>query len=87
MKTMTIPDIRRHWPDVEQALATESEILITRNCRPVARLLPAPEVVVSGKPFDPEEQRHWMEDFWGKGVTFDSLSGLFEDRNGRYAPE
>jgi len=27
MKTMTVRDIRQHWPDAERALATEKEII------------------------------------------------------------
>ncbi|MEY3894729.1 MAG: Antitoxin Phd YefM, type toxin-antitoxin system [Verrucomicrobiota bacterium] len=86
MKTMTIRDIRHRWPEAEKALATESEILITRDGCPVARLLPSVEESRPKKCFDPEEQRLWMEEFWGKDVFFDSLTGLQEDREDRQLP-
>ena len=36
---MTIRELRQHWPAVEKALNTDEEILITRDGKPVARLL------------------------------------------------
>ncbi len=39
MKTMTIRDLRQRWPEAEAALQTEEEILITRDSRPVAKLV------------------------------------------------
>ena len=83
MKTITIRDLRQHWPDAEKALATEPEILITRDGKPVARLLPIVEEETPRKRFDPEELKRWREELWGKGVTFDSLTPLLEDREDR----
>ena len=40
MTSMTVRDVRLHWPKAEKALAEGEEILITRDSRPVARLLP-----------------------------------------------
>jgi antitoxin (DNA-binding transcriptional repressor) of toxin-antitoxin stability system len=39
MKTITIRDLRQRWPAAEAALQVENEILITRDSRPVARLV------------------------------------------------
>ncbi len=39
MKTLTIRDLRQRWPEAEAALEIESEILITRDSRPVAKLV------------------------------------------------
>jgi antitoxin (DNA-binding transcriptional repressor) of toxin-antitoxin stability system len=39
MKTMTIRDLRQHWPEAEAALKREGEILITRDSKPVAKLV------------------------------------------------
>ncbi|MEO5916807.1 MAG: type II toxin-antitoxin system Phd/YefM family antitoxin [Luteolibacter sp.] len=83
MKTITIRDLRQHWPDAEKALATEPEILITRDGKPVARLLPIVEEETPRKRFDPEEHRRWMNEVWGEGVHFDSLTPLLEDREDR----
>jgi antitoxin (DNA-binding transcriptional repressor) of toxin-antitoxin stability system len=38
MKTITIRDLCQRRPEVEAALKTEEEILITRDSQPVARL-------------------------------------------------
>ena len=40
MKTMTVRDIRLKWPEAERALAREREIVVTRDGKPVARILP-----------------------------------------------
>jgi antitoxin (DNA-binding transcriptional repressor) of toxin-antitoxin stability system len=39
MKTITIRDLRQRWPEAEAALQVEDEILITRDSKPVARLV------------------------------------------------
>ena len=83
MKTMTVRDVRQRWPEAERCLGTEGEIIITRDGKPVARLLPVEDVTETRKKFDPEEQKRWREEFWGKGVMMDSLSGLLEDREER----
>jgi antitoxin (DNA-binding transcriptional repressor) of toxin-antitoxin stability system len=80
MKTITIRDLRQRWPDAEKALATELEILITRDGKPVARLLPIIEEETPRKRFDPEAQRRHREAIFGKGVMIDTLTGLLEDR-------
>jgi antitoxin (DNA-binding transcriptional repressor) of toxin-antitoxin stability system len=75
MKTMTIRDIRQRWPEAEKALATESEILVTRDGKPVARLLPIVQEEAPRKRFDPEEQRRLRQEVWGD-KHFDSLTPL-----------
>lgn len=83
MKTMTVRDVRQKWPEAERMLGKEGEIVITRDGKPVARLLPmAVEADVRSR-FDPEENRKRREKLWGKGVEIDSLSGLLEDREDR----
>jgi antitoxin (DNA-binding transcriptional repressor) of toxin-antitoxin stability system len=36
---MTIRDLRQRWPEAEAALKLESEILVTRDSKPVAKLV------------------------------------------------
>lgn len=81
---MTVRDVRQRWPEAERSLGIEGEIVITRDGKPVARLLPV-EVVAEQprKKFDPEENRRWRNEFWGEGVMIDSLSGLLADREDR----
>jgi antitoxin (DNA-binding transcriptional repressor) of toxin-antitoxin stability system len=85
MKTMTIRDIRQRWPEAEKALATESEILVTRDGKPVARLLPIVEEETPRKRFDPDEHRRLMKEIWGD-EHFDSLTPLLESREDRKLP-
>jgi antitoxin (DNA-binding transcriptional repressor) of toxin-antitoxin stability system len=39
MKTITIRDLRQRWPEAEAALQVENEIIITRDSKPVAKLV------------------------------------------------
>jgi len=80
---MTVRDVRQRWPEAERLLGVEGEIIITRDGKPVARLLPV-ETKVSDRPsFDPRENRKRRERLCGKGAVVESLSGLLEDRDDR----
>ncbi len=60
MKTITIRDLRQRWPEAEAALQIEDEILITRDSKPVAKLV---RVAPAGPPrsrWDPEEHARWQ---------------------------
>jgi antitoxin (DNA-binding transcriptional repressor) of toxin-antitoxin stability system len=83
MKTITVRDVRQHWPEAERSLAIEGEITITRDGKPVARLLPVEPVEDNRPRFDPVANRKRREKLWGKGAVIDSLSGLLEDREDR----
>jgi antitoxin (DNA-binding transcriptional repressor) of toxin-antitoxin stability system len=39
MKTITIRDLRQRWPEAEAALQVEDELIITRDSKPVAKLV------------------------------------------------
>jgi len=82
MKTITVRDVRQRWPEAERSLAIEGEITITRDGKPVARLLPVEEELKPRKKFDPEEHRRWREEVWGD-MTFDTLTPLMESREER----
>lgn len=82
MKTMTVRDVRQKWPEAERSLAEEGEIVITRDGKPVARLLPMEEEVKPRKKFDPEENRRWRQEMWGDQI-FDTLTPLMEGREDR----
>lgn len=80
---MTVRDVRQKWPEAERSLAEVGEIVITRDGKPVARLLSLePEVETPKKRFDPEEHLRWMKEEWGD-ETFDSLTPLMESREER----
>jgi len=65
MKTMTVRDIRLKWPEAERALARVGEIVVTRDSKPVARIVPYDTRPRTRRDrFDPTEQERWLERFW-----------------------
>ena len=61
MKTITIRDLRLRWPETEQALEVEREMIITRDGRPVAKLVRVVQEEKKRRRWDPEEHRRWQE--------------------------
>ena len=63
MKTMTVRDIRHRWPEAEKALAQEGEIVVTRDAKPVAKIIPytAPAKKKRAR-FDPEGHMRWLRE-------------------------
>jgi antitoxin (DNA-binding transcriptional repressor) of toxin-antitoxin stability system len=74
MKTITIRDLRQHWPDAEAALEVEDEILITRDSKPVAKLVRFVPPQTRRRRWNPEEHRKWIKKVFGNKV-FPSLDG------------
>jgi len=67
MTSMTVRDVRLHWPKAEKALAEGEEILITRDSKPVARLLPlVPGVRQKQARFDPADHLRKLRRLWKK---------------------
>jgi antitoxin (DNA-binding transcriptional repressor) of toxin-antitoxin stability system len=64
MKTMTIRDVRLNWPEAERELATVGEIIVTRDAKPVARLLPWDPPKKRRKRFDAAAHLRWLRRFW-----------------------
>jgi antitoxin (DNA-binding transcriptional repressor) of toxin-antitoxin stability system len=65
MKTMTVRDVRLKWPEAERALARVGEIVVTRDSKPIARILPYEAHPRARRVrFDPAEQARWLERFW-----------------------
>ncbi|MEW6365952.1 MAG: hypothetical protein AB1714_15085 [Acidobacteriota bacterium] len=65
MKMMSVRDLRQRWPAAEKALAAEGEIVVTRDSKPVARILPFK--LRDSRPrkrFDAETHLRWMARFW-----------------------
>ena len=60
MKTITIRDLRQRWPEAEAALQTEDEILITRDSKPVAKLVRVAAEGPKRSRWNPEEHAHWQ---------------------------
>jgi antitoxin (DNA-binding transcriptional repressor) of toxin-antitoxin stability system len=85
MKTMTVREIRLKWPDAERALARVGEIVVTRDSKPVARIVPYDtRSRARGTRFDPAEQERWLERFWRNRKVGPSTDKLLQrDRERR----
>ena len=82
MKSITIRDLRQRWPEAEAALQIEEEILITRDSKPVAKLVRvAPEGPRRSR-WDPEEHARWQRKVSG-GKVSRSDAALQEARDDR----
>jgi antitoxin (DNA-binding transcriptional repressor) of toxin-antitoxin stability system len=57
--------LRQRWPEAEAALQIEEEILITRDSKPVAKLVRISEKTTRRKRWDPEEHKKWIKKVWG----------------------
>ena len=83
MKTITIRDLRQRWPAAEAALQVENEILITRDSKPVAKLVRVTPSLGKQKRWSPEEHRKWIRKVFGNKVFPSSdarLDAAREDR-------
>jgi antitoxin (DNA-binding transcriptional repressor) of toxin-antitoxin stability system len=68
MKTITIRDLRQRWPETEAALQVEDEILITRDSKPVAKLVRLIQPATRRKRWNPEEHQKWIKKIYGNKV-------------------
>jgi antitoxin (DNA-binding transcriptional repressor) of toxin-antitoxin stability system len=65
MKTMTVRDVRQRWPEAERALEVEGEIVVTRDGKPVARIVPVgPGPRATRKRVDFRALATWRSRFW-----------------------
>jgi antitoxin (DNA-binding transcriptional repressor) of toxin-antitoxin stability system len=82
MKTVTVRDLRQRWPETEKALQVEKEIIVTRDSKPVAKLVrinePAPK-----RRFNPESHARWQRKASGGKMTRWVEEGLLRERNER----
>ena len=61
MKTITIRDLRQRWPEAEAALELENEILITRDSKPVAKLVRVVTVADKRPHWDVKAHARWQK--------------------------
>jgi antitoxin (DNA-binding transcriptional repressor) of toxin-antitoxin stability system len=87
MKTITIRDLRQRWPEAEAALQVEEEILITRDSKPVAKLVRIVEGKGRRKRWNPEEHAKWMKKVWGNKTMASSDVALARTRADRWEKE
>jgi antitoxin (DNA-binding transcriptional repressor) of toxin-antitoxin stability system len=84
MISMTIRDIRQRWPEAEKALAEEDEIVITRDGKPVAKLIPFMESEDKRPRFNPEKHLQKMKKILGGRVLYSNDKGLAARRVDRF---
>jgi len=86
MNSVTIRQVCRHWPEVEQRVAVERELIITRNAVPVASLHAlTPPKKKRRKRFSAEMHARWMKEIWGaKPPCLNSDKWLEEARRERF---
>jgi antitoxin (DNA-binding transcriptional repressor) of toxin-antitoxin stability system len=60
MATITVRDLRQRWPQAEAMLRTEREIVITRDGKPVAKLVRVRERREARKRFDAKRHAAWQ---------------------------
>jgi antitoxin (DNA-binding transcriptional repressor) of toxin-antitoxin stability system len=82
MKTITIRDLRQRWPEAEAALQIENEILITRDSKPVAKLVRVSNAAVKRPRWDVEAHARWQKKISG-GKISRSDAALAESRADR----
>ncbi len=83
MKTISVRDLRQRWPEAEARLQVEREIIITRDSKPVAKLV---RVTAARKPrrrFDPVAHAKWQRKINGGKVTRWVDQALAEARQDR----
>ena len=87
MKTITIRDLRQRWPEAEAALAVEDEILITRDSKPVAKLVRVVPGNGRRKRWKPEAHAGWVKKVWGNRMMPSSNAALARARADRWEKE
>ena len=83
MRTITIRDLRQRWPEAEAALQAEDEIIVTRDSRPVAKLVRVTQAEAKRPRWTPEEHRRWIKKVFGNRVfpsSDDPLAAARADR-------
>jgi antitoxin (DNA-binding transcriptional repressor) of toxin-antitoxin stability system len=68
MKTITIRDLRQRWPEAEAALQVDDEILITRDSKPVAKLVRIVPEKPKRKRWNAAEHKRWIKKVYGNKV-------------------
>ena len=75
--------MRQRWPEAEAALEVKKEILITRDSKPVAKLVRVEEPAVKRKRWNPGEHQKWIKKVYGNKVFPSIDEQLAKDRADR----
>ncbi len=69
VKTISIRDLRQRWPEAEAALEVEDEIIITRDSKPVAKLVRVMPEQKKRPRWDPEAHARWQRKVSGGKIS------------------
>jgi len=83
MKTITVRDLRQRWPRAEAMLEREREIVVTRDGKPVAKLVRVRKVEAARKRFDPRGHARWQARVSGRRAVRWVEEFLLADRHAR----
>ncbi len=83
MKTITVRDLRQRWPKAEALLETEKELTVTRDGKPVARLVRVRESSPVRRRFDPRAHARWQARTSGRGQVRWVQAHLLAERAAR----
>jgi antitoxin (DNA-binding transcriptional repressor) of toxin-antitoxin stability system len=87
VKTISIRDLRQRWPQAEAALQVEDEILITRDSKPVAKLVRVVAEDRKRKRWDRAAHLRWLKKIWGGKMMPCSDSAIGHARADRWDKE
>jgi antitoxin (DNA-binding transcriptional repressor) of toxin-antitoxin stability system len=80
MKTITIRELRQRWPKAEKALETEQELTITRDGKPVAKLVRLVPPRPTQKRWNPQAHLRWLKRVWRNRMMVSSDNYVAKDR-------
>jgi antitoxin (DNA-binding transcriptional repressor) of toxin-antitoxin stability system len=69
VNTITVRDLRQRWPEAEARLKIEKEILITRDAKPVAKLVRIDDRPKPRRRFAPTAHARWQRRVAGGKVS------------------
>jgi antitoxin (DNA-binding transcriptional repressor) of toxin-antitoxin stability system len=84
MTRLTIRDLRQRWPEAEKALQTEEEIVITRDGKPVAKLIRFQEPAKKRPRIDPKKHMAELLKISGGKILPSGDASLAADRADRW---
>jgi antitoxin (DNA-binding transcriptional repressor) of toxin-antitoxin stability system len=84
VKTITIRDLRQRWPEAEKALQTEDELIITRDGKPVAKLVRFVGPRPRRKRWSAQAHLRWLKKIWGNRVFNSVDAAMARDRADRW---
>ena len=79
-RNLTVRDLRLHWPQAERRLRTEREIVVTRDGRPVAKLVAYGPTQPARERWTPERHLQWLRRTWKEPVEPSTDELLARDR-------